>query len=77
MVEFSDDPELQGNIKLSGVANEEAKNDHGFRDEADSTQASVAGELPTSTLDEPVVETIVSTFDEIERVQKRDLRRIW
>lgn len=37
MVEFSDDPELQGNIKLSGVANEEAKNDHGFRAEADST----------------------------------------
>jgi hypothetical protein len=37
MVEFSDDPELQGNIKLSGVALEEAKNDHGFRSEDDST----------------------------------------
>ena len=34
MVELSDDPELQGNIKLSGVALEEAKNDNGFRSEA-------------------------------------------
>ena len=39
MVEFNEDPELMGNIKLENANTgiEEAKNDHGFRSEAEST----------------------------------------
>ena len=68
MVEFNEDPELIGNIKLESANTgiEEAKNDHGFRSEAESTQASTQNNSePMSTLDEPVSETIVSFLHSI------------
>lgn len=68
MDEFNDDPELMGNIKLGSAPVEETKNDHGFRSEAESTQASVNGNETLSTLDEPVAETIVSIDDLVIRL---------
>ncbi len=61
MVEYSEDPELAGNIKLGQDTVREAEN-NGFQKEMDSTQTSTA----TSTLDEPVAETIVRGITYLE-----------
>ena len=75
MENFSQDLELEGNIKLaeSGVHIEEADNS-GFRSESTSAETKSSDEL--HTLDEPVSATIVS-FPWFHSCQKRDLMRIW
>lgn len=70
---------LQGTINLESERDiEEAKNDHGFQP-ARSSQASGGNQTQVNTLDEPVMDTIVSSHTSLDHCfyQKRDLMRIW
>ena len=58
---------LEGNIKLdqhSPVDDEESKNNHGFQAEVSTNASEAGGDAGLHTLDEPVVETIVSERNE-------------